>query len=296
MKKTFLIAAGLLLAVATYHARSSNLARQPKAKAKAANAGVVSVPHCRLKFVQKATLASAQPGVLKFVTPTEGSKIKKDTVIASLKDEVAAAQLAIAKKEAENDVDIKYARKAADVALSELNKSKAANITEAGTVPAIEIERLQLAWERAGFQTEMAQQKQHIAGLTTKLRQAEVDRMKIKAPFDGVVTKVYKRTGEAIGNGEPLMDVVNPDLIRAEIQVPLADVLKLKLGDRVEVILKLKNSTLPESDRTVHGKITFIDKKADFAEGKVWVWANLKQGKLPLFEGLAGAVKIYPSK
>lgn len=318
MRSTTVLFAIVLLAAAGHHeVRSSNLARQPKAMATSND--VIHVGHCRLMFVQKATLASAQAGVLMYKLPkdrntkldaeigegqwaaakeiTEGTRVKANVIVAGLRDEVPVAQYLIAKKEAENEVDILYAEKAAEVAKSELNKSIAANMTEVGTVPAIEIERLQLAFKRAEFQTKMATEKKSIAVLTRDLRKAEIKRLRIKTPFAGVVTRVHKRPGEAVGNGEPILDIVNPDRVRAEIRVPLAGALKLKNGDRVEVILKLPGSTMSEKERTVEAKITYIDKSVTFTrDTTVRVWAELEKSKLPLFEGLTGSVRIHPTR
>lgn len=69
----------------------------------------------------------------------------------------AQASRKLAERESTNDIEIRYAKKASEVAQVEYQKALEANRRFAETVPKIEVRRLQLAAERAVLQIEEAQ-------------------------------------------------------------------------------------------------------------------------------------------
>lgn len=300
MKTTLLLTAAVLVGGVIAGSPAANFAGQPAKSDESAKseANVVTIDHSRLNFVQERTLASGQAGVLKFVLPKEGSTVKANTIIAGLQDDVAKEQLDIAKHEATNTVDIEYAEKTAAVAESELKKSRAANAEVPGTVPGIEIERLVLAYEKSKLSGKVAEHKKTAAEKTENLRAAELKMLQVMAPFDGVVTEVYKHEGEAVGNGEPILKLVNPNLIRAEARVPFEHAVALSKGNKVEVELNVGGSRIPTKKRTLTGKITFIDLKV-LTIGDVRmvkVWAELTNTAQFPVAGLTGKMRIYKSK
>ncbi len=77
-----------------------------------------------------------------------------------------------------------------------------------------------------------------VAALRAMLSQAIANRDKaiLKAPIDGVVTKVYKKRGEFASMSENTIELLSPHF-EIEVDVPETDVVKLKLQDIVSVTL-----------------------------------------------------------
>ena len=295
-----LLAAALLCLIAISSAaysvdgsRKTGSRKKPLQSA-AKSSKVVVVDHCRLNFVEQALLASGRAGILKFVTPKEGTFVKKGTLVAGLADKVAQAQLEITKQESKNKIDILYAEKAEKVAEIELEKARSANKEVAGTVPDIEILRLKLAAERSTLQIKLAKHKLKINTLKEVLHEAELKSLRIKAPFSGIVTQVFKHQGEAVRQGDPILEIVNPKLIRVEALVPFRDTLTIKVGDRVELLIDLPGLGLSRKERTFHGKVSFIDVSVD-SVGKVRVWASVTNRKNLLRSGQTARLLIHPS-
>ena len=108
----------------------------------------------------------------------------------------ALADQAAATEKAHNDIDVRYAKAAADVAYVEYEKSLDAAHRVPGSVVEVELNRLKLTYRRAELQIEQAQLEQRSAGFTVEEKAAEVDaadeairRRQIRAPLDGVVVQ-----------------------------------------------------------------------------------------------------------
>ena len=132
--------------------------------------GFVLLHKCHIKLVDSVTLASDRPGVIAYMEPKEGDEVKAQQKIVGLKDEVAQAILNVAKRKAENDVQIRFANVSADVYRMGYEKNLEANKTVRGAVPFVELEKSRLEWQKAVLQGENAEFDQSIAKLKWKRR------------------------------------------------------------------------------------------------------------------------------
>ncbi len=249
---------------------------------------------CRIKLIEEVTLASARPGILAFVEPDEGDTVRAQQQVAGLHDEVATAALAIAAQQAKNDVGVRYAKKAAEVAKAVHQKSIEANRLARRSIPAIEVERLRLAAEKSVLEIEQAEHQLDVNRLARAEKQAELKAYRILAPFDGIVTRVYKSTGEAVRQGDPILQVVNPSRVRIEGYVKINDFWNVKPGDPVKVQLDIDNVELEVEKQTFKGRIVFVDVKVKLS--KVRVWAEVENRDNVLRAGLRARMTIFPNR
>lgn len=247
-------------------------------------------------LIDRVTLASDRPGIIDFVSAREGEAVKADQQIAGLKDEVAQARRAVAQREADNDIEVRYAEKASEVADAEYDKALEVNLKlPSGGIPDIEVRRLKLAAERAVLQIEQAQNQLTIAGLNLEQAEAEMDTYQIVAPFDGVVTMVHKSKGEAVRQGDPILDMVSTSRIRVEGKVNIRDIWSVREGDKVEVRLDIPGEELAVERQTFEGKIVFVDVAVQALTREVRVWAEVENRNSILKEGLYARMKIHAS-
>ncbi|HEX6986290.1 MAG TPA: HlyD family efflux transporter periplasmic adaptor subunit [Planctomycetaceae bacterium] len=265
---------------------------------------VVVAQDAQVKLDEEAVLASDRPGILAFVEPEEGDRVTAGQQVAKLKDEVAAAALAVAEKTAESDIEVRYAEKAAAVADAEYRKNLEGNRMakqyrlSADLVTEIDLERLRLAAERAQLQIEKAEVDREIAKLTAEEKAAELKTFRIVAPIDGIVTEVNKQAGEAVQQGDPILRVVRTDVVRVEGFVTVPDAFRVKPGDAVRVRLDAENipGLPPElADRVFEGKVSFVAPTAELLANKVRVWATVPNDRNLLRAGLPAAMEIVPS-
>lgn len=255
-------------------------------------AETVVVPEARIKLLDDVTLAFDQTGVLESVKFSEGDEVAADAVIAQLQTEVARAQLAIAEKEATTEVNEKFARASYRVAEIELEKALEANELVPGAVPLIEVERLRLASTRADLQIDQALEETALAKLRVNEVTARLKASTLKAPFDGVVTQVFKSVGEAVRQGDSILVLRSTQRVKVEGNVSPKDVIKLKRGQRVLIYL-------PNTDYDgdpIEGRLHFVDLAANPVSGLFRIWAEVHNPDGVLRGGLTAEMQVLPGE
>ena len=252
----------------------------------------IVIHECRLKLMDQADLASDRVGILDFVEPEEGDAVTRGQQVAGLRDDVAEAALATAEKQAQNDIEVRFAIKAAEVAEVEHKMSVEANRRSANSIAEMEIRRLLLASERSLLQVEQSEHQMEINKLTRDEAQAELATYQVVAPFDGVVTRVYRSRGQAVRQGDPILELTSTARVRVEGYVDIADVWDLRAGAPVEVQLDIAGVDLKVEEETFAGRIVFVDVTVQPVTGQVRVWAEVANRDNILRAGLTATMTI----
>lgn len=286
-----LLATAGLLPSGTAQEKPKAATARPK-DAPAAKSADVELDECRILLMDAVTLASDRNGVLSRTVPEEGDVVKAESVIVTLRDDVPAAALAVANAKAENDVEVRYSIAAADVAQAEHEKAEQANVKLKGTVPEVEVGRLLLAAKRSRLQIEQADLQMKVHALERDQARAELASYSVVAPFDGTVTKVYRHRGEAVRQGDPIVDVTSTKRVRVEGDVPLNQSWNLKPGQEVSVRLSAPGLPKEIADQTFPGKLVFVDVTSQPVSGKTRVWAVVQNHDNILRAGLSARMRI----
>lgn len=185
---------------------------------------------CYVKLIEEIDVPAQEAGVLLRVDVLEGAEVQAGFQVAQIDDRLtveslnaAKAKLAVARKQAENDTNIEYARAAAKVALSEYNRALEANRKIPGTVPPAEVERLKLTYDKSNWEIQQALVNKEIAQLELNVAEAEVNaadeslkRRKIHARLTAKVAELYRQQGEWVQPGDPVMRLVRTDRLYVE--------------------------------------------------------------------------------
>jgi RND family efflux transporter MFP subunit len=255
----------------------------------------VVVQGCLVKVVKTARLATDRPGVLASVEPKEGDSVRKDQLVARLMDEVPQANLDVANLVADDRVEIQYAKKLNAVDAAEYAKNLEANQKHENTVPDIEVQRSKLAMERSKLQIDKAEHEMAVNRLKAKQAEAELNTYRILAPFDGVVTSVLKHPGEAVHQGDTILEVVNTDVVQVEGRVSDTDIWNVKVGSPVIVHLRVGQADLEVEKQEFHGRIGFVDVVASYSSHATRVWAEVPNPNNILRPGLNATMTILPA-
>ena len=116
----------------------------------------------------------------------------------------------------------------------------------------------------------------------------------IRAPFAGVVTEKYIRVGQKViedGN-EPLFKITATEPLLARVYLPEAQLLRVKVGDRVEVVPE----RFPDVKTT--GEVQFISPSVDAASGTFQVVIRVRRepSRAVLRPGVAVTVRFLASR
>ena len=271
---------------------------KPEHNASKANPeSAITVNNCRIKLIDRVILGSDRPGVLEFVEPNEGELVKKGQVIAALKSDALQAAKATAKKKATNDIEIRYSQKARDTAHVELEMNLDINKRVRNTISKLDIKRLTLNAEKSDLQIEQAQLEFEMNKLQLNEIDAQIEETKIVAPFDGIVTKKFRSTGEVVRHGDEVLELVSTKRVKVESYVNIEDTWMFQVGTPVEVQLDIPGVRLPIEEKTYTGKIIFIDVEVEPIHGKsIRVWAEVENRDNDLKAGYMATMKILTDK
>jgi RND family efflux transporter MFP subunit len=233
-------------------------------------AGQIVIKDCNIKAVQTARVATDRPGVIAQIDPQEGDTVKKGDEIVRLMDDVPRANWEVAKLVADDKIEVQYAEKLNAVDAVEYIRSVEANRKAPGTISEIELRRLELAEQRSALQIDKAKHDMAVNDMKAKQAKVELDTYHIMAPFDGAVSQVLKHRGEAVKQGDTILEMVNTDMVHVEGLVGERDIWRVQRGSPVTVVLNIKNADLPVERQTFRGKIGFVDSVATVSETRVW--------------------------
>lgn len=158
--------------------------------------------------LQQATLASTVVGRIQRVLIKEGDTVKAGQVLVELEQELEALEVERRRLVAENKSEIEIARERA--ALLEKEWQATAKLREATrSVSQEELDKKQIEYKLARAETAQLEIREKIEVLEHKIAQAQLDRRLIRAPNDGVVTRVHAQPGEISEVRQPLVAMVN---------------------------------------------------------------------------------------
>ena len=250
----------------------------------------VTLPNCLLSMDEQAEVPAQEAGVLVKIPVREGQQVAKGETLAEIDDALAKMQynvayykLQAAEKEASDDIGIRYAQAAANVAEAEYQQAMDANKKVPGTVPLAEVRRLLLKHREMILSIEKAQKEMALAALQVKVSEAELkaaetklERFRVTAPLDAVVVEFSRHEGEWVQPGDPLMRLVRVDRLRAEGYVNAREFSAAEIQGRpVTVVVTLargKKESFP-------GKIVYVKPLIE-AGGEFLVRAEIDNRKL----------------
>ncbi len=185
------------------------------------------VTDCIVTLIDDPTVFSGKPGLLKKV-PKKGDHVTESQIVAQVDDteaqlalQAAGYELIVAEKQAENDVDIRYAKEQENVTQAEVDEVVEANKRASNSISQSEVRRRKFQHRRSILATEQATRDHILAELQVEVSKAQRDAANqevlmrsIKSPIVGVVTEVYGQVGEWVNAGDPIAKLIRLDKVR----------------------------------------------------------------------------------
>jgi macrolide-specific efflux system membrane fusion protein len=262
----------------------------------------VEIPSALVKLIEQVEVPAREAGVLAAVEVRQGQMVEEgellariDDTVARLAEEKAGIDLRIARENAENDVNIRFANKSVEVARAELRRSVESLEKYPKSVSESEMDRLRLIVEKSVLEVEQAEREFKIAGFTRQIRENEhraaaetVKRHQVTAPLGGMVVQVNRRRGEWVEPGEEVMRILRLDRLRAEGFLP-ARYLGRDVEDwRVRLTVDLPD----EPGAEFSGEIIFISPEIDPVNSQVSLWVEIDNASLRLRPGMRAKMTL----
>ena len=262
----------------------------------------IEVSSALIKLIEQVDVPAREAGVLVAVKVREGQMVDEGDQLAQIQDaeaRLAAArakiEVDIARKNAENDVNIRFAKKSAEVAKAELRRAQDSIDKYPKSISDTEMDRLRLTVERAVLEVEQAERDFEIAEFTRQIEENEhqfaeqkVERRKITAPISGVVVQVSRRRGEWVEPGDMVLRILRIDRLRAEGFLNARDIRHDLEDCQVELAVDL-----PGKPGTKYpGKVVFLSPEIDPVNAQLRIWAEIENRGLLLRPGMRAKMTI----
>jgi multidrug efflux pump subunit AcrA (membrane-fusion protein) len=260
-----------------------------------------------VKVADDIKLPAQEDGVLVHMTVEEGSIIRKGQQLGQIDDSMQKKQrlaadyaFKVAYERGLDDVEIKFAKAKSEAAKADYDLMLETNRIAAKTITVIEMRQKEMEWIAATMSIEKATKDQKLARLEAVAKKAELDiadlaiqKRIIKAPFNGMVEKVYRKQDEWVMHGDPIMYLFRLDTMNVEGAVEQAKYDPHELqGCDVTVEVQLARGR----KETVRGRITKVSAVVDL-DGKYAVRAEVpnreEHGSWLLRDGMVATMTIH---
>ncbi|RPI77012.1 MAG: HlyD family efflux transporter periplasmic adaptor subunit, partial [Planctomycetaceae bacterium] len=228
-------------------------------------------------LIEEVEVPARSTGVLASLAVVPGNLVKVGQPIARI-DDVAARlavdrtshEVAIARRQAESDVRVRTAQRAAEVARRSLKRAEESNERRKDSVSEAELDLLSQKAYSAELEVEQAETDREIAGSTLKLKEVELAQAQhalelhqISAPIAGMVAQTHQQAGEWAELGRPLVRLVRLDRLRVELFLKASQIDRPLLGHSVELTLDLPGRPRAQFE----GRVTFLSPEVNPVNG-----------------------------
>ncbi len=219
-------------------------------------------------------------GIIRSIEVQEGQEVSAGQILVQLGSDVQKIGVQLAEA---NLSRAEAAVVASRVTMENARKTLARVDIAATAIP--EKDRQDIGDEVLRLQALLVAQEAELAEarVARELRQAELDRMRILAPFDGTVTILRAQIGDTVADLQtPILDLVNLDRLYVELVLPVEEIPNVDEGSRVDVqvetevlgpaghvegIVSYINPTVDPSGRTFLVKIAISDPSRNIRPG-----------------------------
>lgn len=267
------------------------------------------LPDCSLSLPDESDVEVPAPeaGRLEALEARVGYHVEAEGLIATVDDnlvklqrQVAEHEASAARKEADSDVNVRYAKASVDVAREAYNIMKIGNRAAQGAIPKAQLLQKAFEMRRAELSVEQAAQEHDVAEMTALAKEAalgladeQLARRQIRAPISGEIKEVMKVKGEWVQAGEPVLRIVRLDQLTVRARIHHNEYLPGEVQNRpVTFEAELK----PGRVEKVQGKVIFVDPEVSVG-GEYVVWAEIPNrkdaGSWVLFPGVTGQMTVH---
>ncbi|MEO0479817.1 MAG: efflux RND transporter periplasmic adaptor subunit [Planctomycetota bacterium] len=234
----------LLAALATLGPNVS--AQQPQTQRR--TAATSSLPGIALPE-RNVRISTPVEGVITTIHVAEGTRVTKGEALAQLDDRVARAAVEAARLAADQRAQIAHAKAEVDLARQKFDRLEAAG----DAINALQLAEARIRLAQADASLASARQAQRQGELNLALEEARLDRMTIRAPFSGRISKITTEEGATMTTQHELLHLVSLETLVTDVYAPLS------MFDQLEVGATYRLQAGAPINRLVDAKLLYID-------------------------------------
>ncbi len=225
------------------------------------SAGTLVIRRCLVEYERDAMVGSSVFGTLIECRARPGDRVKTGQLLGRLQDSDVRAEIRLRETEANSDVEVRLMT--ARHAMAAAKAQRTSQLMARNAASREEYTQHKLEAEAAALDIEFAKQRRLVAGIHLDQARALLKTRELISPYDGVVVAVLRRQGEAVGQRDPVFQIVDPDHLRVVARVDVSELNRLRVGRAVRVIPEIPGVELPIEREAFPGRVAFIDTKID---------------------------------
>jgi membrane fusion protein, multidrug efflux system len=215
-----------------------------------------------------------------------GIRVRKGQLLAKLDDRQVVADLEGARaRTASTEADLNNWKAEARILESDLQRAR--KMWDAKLITQEQFEHAQFKAEADQWDVKRVEQLLINARDTQRSLELELEKTEARAPFDGIVARRYIRVGQTVARDERLIWLTATGPLRVRFTLPSRFVNRLKLGQRVAVIVADGNPLVEHAGRVIQ-----MSPVVDPASGTIEVLAELTGAAPDLRPGMQADVHL----
>ena len=230
-------------------------------------------------------LAAQRDGVVSRIIADTGTMVRKGQLLAEMDDRQLSAEREAADAKAKSiAADVKNWE--AETKVQENDLTRAEGMMKADLITKQELDHARYKLTASQFEVEREKQNQQNAEATLRALQLEQEKMRIVAPFDGVVARRYVRAGQKVSKDDKLFWVTATSPMKVKFALPEKFAGKVKSGEEITVT----PASMPEEKHMA--RVTMVSPVVDPSSGTIEVSAELLGAPGELRPGMTANIHL----
>lgn len=231
-----------------------------------------------LRPVRLVALGPQNEGIVNTLRVAEGSIVTAGSVILELNDDVAQARVGLARAAANAEGDLRQARLHHQEAQEVLARTQQASTRGAATEWEVRQARVRVEITKAAV--ESAEERRNVENQRLNLELAQASQSLIRAPFDGMVTRVDTVVGAFVTRGDRPVTIADLTVLEAALFLPAELWFQLRVGNSYPL------SVSEPIGRKTEGLLRHMDPVMDAASGRFRAVFTINNADLQIPAGL----------
>jgi len=232
-------------------------------------------------------IQSQKDGVLSEILVDTGTRVQKGQLLARMDDRQLQADRDAAEAKIRSiEADLKTWEADAKVLQSDYERDQ--EMFKAQLITEKQLEHSRYKMIGSGFQLERERQNVRNAKATLQSLDLEIEKMQIRAPFEGVVARRYVRSGQKVAPNDRLFWVTSP--VNVQFTLPESFMGKISRAQEITVLS-------PLAPKEIHlAKVRLVSPVVDPASGTIEVQAELVDHSDWMMPGSNALVRVSKPK
>lgn len=230
-------------------------------------------------------LAAQRPGVVIQILADVGQSVRQGQLLASLDDRQLLAQRDAAQASLRSaQADFQDWQAETKVAEADFRRADAMYKAQLNTLE--QLDHARYKWEGSKFEVEKGKQTLLHAQATLQAASLELEKARIRAPFDGVVARRYVRLGQEVASGDRLFWISAVRPLQVKFTLPERFISQVKRGQMLQV-------TCADSPGADHqAKVLQVSPVVDPSSGTFEVLAQIIHPTPSLRPGMTASIRL----